>query len=238
MTGATDVLVLAPHPDDAEIACGGTILQLTRAGRRVVVVDFTRGEKGSRGDAATRAREAEAAAQVLGLAARENLGLPDTELRDDDAALRAVLGAIRRHRPALLLAPHGADPHPDHAAAHAISRRAWFHAGLRHVLPDCGPAFRPERVLWYPGNELVAPSVVVDIGSVVADKMRAIACYASQVEGSERAHFVHKLDPIERVELRDRYYGSRAGVRVGEAFVADGGVRLASATALVDGPLA
>ncbi len=233
MSAQVDVLVLAPHPDDAEIACGGTILQFTRAGKRVVVCDLTRGEKGSRGTAQARAKEAEAAALLMGLSARENLGLPDTELRDDEAALRAVLGAIRRHRPALLLAPHQSDPHPDHTAAHAICQRAWFHAGLKNVLPDLGAPFRPERLLWYPGNDLVAPSVVVDITDVLADKMAVIRCYASQMEGLDRSHFVHKLDPMERVELRDRYYGSRVGVRGGEGFVGEGGVRVTDALHLL-----
>jgi bacillithiol biosynthesis deacetylase BshB1 len=223
---SADVLVLAPHPDDAEIACGGTMLKLVRKGLRVAVVDLTRGEKGSRGSAEVRAREADAAAKKLGLLARENLGLPDTELADDARALRAVLPVIRRYRPALLLAPHSSDHHPDHAAAHAICRRAWFHAGLKQVLPDAGAAFRPERVLWYPGNDLVPPSIVVDISDVVADKLAAIKCYVSQMEGRERAHFVHRLDPLERVELRDRFYGSRVGVRAGEGFVGDGGVRV------------
>ncbi|MEZ5966601.1 MAG: bacillithiol biosynthesis deacetylase BshB1 [Planctomycetota bacterium] len=229
-----DVLVLAPHPDDAEIACGGTILLLTRQGKRVVVVDLTRGEKGSRGDAATRAREAEAAAKALGLHARENLGLPDTELRDDAQALAAVLGAIRRHRPSLLFAPHAQDPHPDHGAAHTICRRAWFHAGLTNVLPEAGPPHRPARVLWYPGNDLVAPSVVVDIGGVLEDKMAAVRCFASQVSGVDRAHFVHRLDPLERVRLRDQYYGSRVGVRAGEGFVAEAGALLRDPAALLD----
>lgn len=230
---STDVLVLAPHPDDAEIACGGTILRLTQSGRRVVVVDLTRGEKGSRGDAASRLREADAAAKLMGLAGRENLGLPDTELRDDASALGPVLATIRRHRPALLLAPHAQDAHPDHAAAHAICRRAWFHAGLKNVLPELGLPFRPPRLLWYPGNDLVAPSVVVDIGAVVDAKLDVVRCYASQIAGIDREHFVHRLDPIERVRLRDQYYGSRVGVRAGEGFVAEAGLRLSDPAALL-----
>lgn len=233
MSTAVDVLVLAPHPDDAEIGCGGTILKLTRQHRSVAVVDMTRGEKGSRGDAPTRAREAETAAAKMGLSARENLGLPDTELCDDEQALRAVLGAIRRYRPALLFAPHAQDPHPDHAAAHAICRRAWFHAGLKNVLPDLGAPFRPDRVLWYPGNDLVPASVVIDISDVAAQKLELVRCYGSQVSAGERAHFVHKLDPIERVELRDRLYGSRAGVRAGEGFVAENGLRLSDPQTLL-----
>lgn len=231
---AVDVLVLAPHPDDAEIACGGTILRLTRQGRSVAVVDFTRGEKGSRGDAQARAREAAAAGKMLGLSARENLGLPDTDLRDDQAALRGVLTAIRRHRPALLLAPHARDLHPDHSAAHAICRRAWFHAGLKNVLADAGEPFRPRRLLWYPGNDLIDPSVVVDISDLASDKLDVVRCYESQVAGQDRSHFVHQLDPIERVELRDRYYGSRVGVRAGEGFVGEGGVRIRDPQSLLD----
>lgn len=228
-----DVLVVAPHPDDAEIACAGSILQLVAAGRRVVVADLTRGEKGSRGDATTRAREADAASKALGLTARENLGLPDTEVCDDAASARALIDLLRRLRPALLLAPHDRDFHPDHVAAHALCRRAFFLSGLRHVHPDLGAPHRPQRVLWYPGNDLVEASVVVDISAVAERKLDVIRCYASQTDGADNAHFVNRLGPLERVDLRDRFYGLRIGARAGEGFVADNAFGLRDASGLL-----
>jgi bacillithiol biosynthesis deacetylase BshB1 len=221
-----DALVLAAHPDDAEIHCGGTILKLVAAGRRVVLADMTRGEKGTRGTAELRAAECAAATAMLGVAARENLALPDTALRDDDAALAAVLGAIRRHRPRLMFAPWPKDLHPDHEATGKVARRAWFHAGLRNVHPELGEPFRPGMLLFYPSHDAVEPTLCVDITDHVDAKQQVIACYASQIAASQRTHLVRGLDPMERALAADRFHGSRVGCKAAEPFVHDGPLRV------------
>ena len=112
---ACDLLVLAPHPDDAELHCGGTIAAQVRQGATVVVVDATAGELGSRGSREDRAREAVAAGEVLGLTGRHNLGLPDGGLLGcQDELLKAIVECLRRHRPRLVLSLHGHARHPDH----------------------------------------------------------------------------------------------------------------------------
>jgi len=170
VTDRADALFLAAHPDDAEIACGGTILRLVAAGRRVVVVDLTRGEMATRGTPELRAQEAAAATERLGVALRENLGLPDGRLTDDEPSVGTVVEVLRRHRPALLFAPVEADAHPDHAAAARIAGKAFFTAGLRRAHPGTGEAFRPRLLLRYPGNDAVPATFCVATSEFVAGK--------------------------------------------------------------------
>lgn len=240
---ALDLLAFAPHPDDVELFCGGTVAAMARRGYRVGVIDLTRGERASRGDVAIRAAEAAAAAEVLGLTLRANLGLPDTGLRaDDEAQIRAVVRALRRHRPELVLAPWRHDRHPDHTACHGLVERALLFAGLARydlgpddaVATDGAPALpphRPRQVLYYPMRELAEPTLVVDISDDVVTKCAAIACHASQV-GVEagpagvgtagRDHAPTLLASslsMAALDARDRMAGALIGTAYGEPFV-------------------
>jgi len=231
MTVNADLLVLAPHPDDAEICCGGLILQLTSSGRRVVVADLTRGEKGSFGTPQQRLAECEAATAVLELHRRVNLELPDTGLRDDDDAVRAVIEVLRAERPRVLAAPLEHDAHPDHAATGRIARRAWFLAGLKNAFADAGEAWRPRHLLRYPLHDVVEPTFCVDIAAVADRKLEAVRCYASQIGGA--AGVRTGLDPLQRAEARDRYFGSRIGTRAAEPYATDGPLALENITCLL-----
>lgn len=223
------LLVVGAHPDDAEIGCGGLILRLTRAGHRVAVVDCTRGESASRGSVEQRAAEAAQAADRLGLCGRENLGLPDGFVEDDDTALRALVAVLRRLRPQLLLAPHPVDAHPDHVVVAQACRRAFFHAGLARIWPELGAAGRPRALLRYAGNDLAGPpTVCVDIAGVAADKRAVLECYQSQIGRGEagRAHYLRGADHVERAEVRDRYFGMLCGCGAAEPLWSEGPVSL------------
>lgn len=230
-----DALVVGAHPDDAEIGCAGAMLRMTDAGLRVAVVDCTRGESASRGTPALRAEEAARAAALLGLCARQNLGLPDGRVADDEAALRALVGALRRLRPRLLLAPFPIDAHPDHEAVAAACRRAFFHAGLRNLLPELGPPWRPRALLRYAGNDGAVPTFCVDIDVLVDRKRAVLECYASQIGRSpdERAHYLRGADHVERALVRDRYYGTLCGCGHAEPFWTDGPFALDALAPLV-----
>jgi len=175
VSSTLDVLVLAAHPDDAEIGCAGTIRRCAQAGARVGIVDLTRGEAGTLGTVEERANEAAAAAKLLGVARRENLGLPDGAIAEDDSAMTAVIRMLRQLRPTLLLAPFERDVHPDHVATSRIARRAFFHAGLARVRPDLGAAARPKALLFYPALEAVEPTFCVDISPVMDEKRGEMA---------------------------------------------------------------
>ncbi len=216
------VLAVGPHPDDVEIACGGTLLLLRQAGIACAIVDLTRGEMGSRGTAEDRDREAKAAATRLSLRLRRNLGLPDTGVRDDDHATGLLVAQIRELRPQLLLAPVADDVHPDHTAAAHLAARAFFLAGLRHHLPAAGPAFRPRLLLRYPGNRPITATLCIDITAVAEQKAELIRCYQSQLGIAGAGHFVQGTDLLGRAQARDRYWGSAIGVAAAEAFCSDG----------------
>jgi bacillithiol biosynthesis deacetylase BshB1 len=213
-----DYLVIAPHPDDAELGAGGAILLLRSQGAGVGVLDLTDGEPTPHGSPEIRRRETEAATGVLGLSWRGNLGLPNRSLVADLEARRRLAVALRQLRPRFLLAPYWEDAHPDHVAASALVDAARFWAKLtRTDMP--GEPHYPERIIYYFSVHLrlhARPSFVLDITPHMDAKMRAIACYHSQfVEGRPTA------PPTLLDELRDRarYWGWAIGAGYGEPFV-------------------
>ena len=217
-----DALVVAAHPDDAEISVGGTILRLVRAGGRVGVVDLTRGEMGSRGSRTDRDAEAAAAGAILGLALRVNLDLPDGRVQSGLEVRERLAALVREHAPDLLLAHHERDHHPDHEAAGRIAGEAWYLAGLRRLAEEDGgpPAHRPRLLLRFAGHVPFDAPLVVDVGAVWEDKRRAVLAYASQLrpedEGDEGAHLLFGADVLQRMETKARYWGERIGARFGE----------------------
>ena len=224
-----DLLVLAPHPDDAELGCGGLLLRASRNGARAVVVDCTRGESGTRGTPEGREQEARDASELIGLHGRENLGLPDGRIPDDDESVGVVVGAIRRHRPRFFFAPLPHDIHPDHETVASLAKKAFFLSGLRKRFPEAGEAFRPELMLRYGGNDDPSPpTLCVDITNELPDKLRAIGCFRSQVpeRRADRGHYVKGLGPLERTETRDRFFGSQVGVDAAEPLWCEGPLRL------------
>jgi len=222
----TDLLVFAPHPDDAEIGCGGTIHAHVARGASVVVIDATRGEMGSRGTPQERARESEAAGRVLGLSARENLDLPDGHLRGEDHQARAlVIDAIRRHRPAAVLCIGANARHPDHLALHQLVTPAIKAAALHRLpSPSGAPAHATAR-LWYYEAELPAPpSFLVPLSAENwAAKRAAIACYGSQLHrpgATGPATAIASEGFLDAIDARGRYWGFAAGSAYAEAFIA------------------
>jgi N-acetylglucosamine malate deacetylase 1 len=218
-----DLAAICAHPDDAELAMGGTLAREAARGRRVALVDLTRGEAGSRGTPEIRAAEAQAAAAILGAAHREALGLPDGALASHPEARDRVVEALRRLRPRIVLLQHWEQRHPDHAAASRLVYDAAFVAGLRAYRPELGAAFRPAKLIYaLPTTEGadLAPSFVVDITPTFETKMRAIAAFASQFTPAPGEATSLPLDRFrEHVELAAQRNGQSIRVRHGEAFV-------------------
>jgi bacillithiol biosynthesis deacetylase BshB1 len=225
MVSETDVVAFGAHPDDVELGCGGTVARLAAAGLRVAIADLTAGELGTRGDRATRRREAEAAASLLGVERRECLRLPDGGLSPcDPQQVAAVVREIRRRRPRAVLVPDRDDPHPDHRAAAGLLERAVFLSGVRAARPEAGEAWRPRLVLAYPGpRQLLEPSVVVDVSAVYGRKRDAILAHASQFDPARgvRTHLASGYFTAA-IEGRDRAAGNTVGVEFGEGFRAPG----------------
>jgi len=210
-----DILVISPHPDDAELGIGGTIRVMLDRGLTVGVLDLTDGEPTPRGSPEIRARETAAATAALGIPWRENLGLPNRRLRATLSARAAVAGVIRRTRPRWLFAPHWIDAHPDHVAATRLAEAGRFWAKLTQCdLP--GDPWHPERIFYYDCVHLRSvrrPAFVVDITTTVEVKRRALACYASQFSTDPPRPTV-----LDRVAAADAWWGSRIGSVAGEAF--------------------
>jgi bacillithiol biosynthesis deacetylase BshB1 len=161
-----DLAAVCAHPDDAELIMGGTIARETGRGRRVALVDLTRGESGSRGTPETRAAEAAEAARILGVAHRESLGLPDAGLAVVPEQKDPLVAVLRRLRPQVVLLQHWEQRHPDHAAASRLVYDACFLAGLRNYRSDLGPPHRPRKLIYavtMTEATEVAPTFVVDI---------------------------------------------------------------------------
>jgi bacillithiol biosynthesis deacetylase BshB1 len=215
-----NVLAFGAHPDDVELFCGGIVIRLGELGYTTGVVDLSRGEKASHGNPDERARESEAASRELGLAWRDNLELPDTELAPTHEQTVRVVAALRKHRPEIVLAPWREDRHPDHGAASELVTRAVFFAGVQRFSPDAGERFVPRQLLYYAMRHRMTPSFVVDTSSVAARKARAIACYQSQITrraGDDVPTLISAPGATTAIEARDRYYGSMIGVSHGEA---------------------
>jgi N-acetylglucosamine malate deacetylase 1 len=210
-----DALVIAPHPDDAELGMGGTIALLLARGLRVGVLDLTDGEPTPRGSVEIRARETALATAALGIPWRENLGLPNRRLRATLAARGLLAGAIRRTRPRWLFAPHWVDAHPDHVAATRLVEAARFWAKLTKCdLP--GEPWHPQRIFHYGCVHLRTvsrPAFIVDISDHWEAKRRSLAAYASQFPADAPRPTV-----LERVATGDAWWGSLIGAAHGEPF--------------------
>jgi bacillithiol biosynthesis deacetylase BshB1 len=219
-----DIAGFCAHPDDAELIMGGTVAREAAAGRRVALVDLTKGECGSRGTPETRAAEAAEAARILGVVHRETLDLPDAALSASSVEQRDVIvAAIRRLRPSIVILQHWLQRHPDHAAASRLIYQASFVAGLRNYRPDLGPAFRPRKLAYavtMTETTEVAPTFVVDVTDMFATKMKAIRAFASQFTAPPGEPVPLPFDSFQdAVELAGRRHGQRIGVRYGEGFV-------------------
>src|SRR5438128_6503631 len=181
-----DYLIIAPHPDDAELGAGGTLLLLKAQGAQVGVLDLTNGEPTPYGSPEIRQRETDAASAVLGLDWRGNLGLPNRSLVADLEARHRLAGVLRQVRPRYLFAPYWDDAHPDHVAASALVDAARFWAKLTRTDLPGEPHF-PRRIVYYFSIHLRVhprPSFILDVSAHIDIKMRALACYRSQlIEG-------------------------------------------------------
>jgi len=218
---AVDILAVAAHRDDVELTCGGTLIAAARGGRRTAVLDLTEGETGTRGSAALRASEAEAAAEVLGLASRANLGLPDAALVNSPETRLQLAIAIRRLQPRVVIAPPLEGRHPDHRVAGQLVRDACFIAGLAKLAPEV-PAHRPRKIIHALTfrEDPVKPTFVVDVSDVFEEKLRAIRCYASQFDGAVQGGEVYPTgEPLyEVVRHQSAHYGSLIRTRYGEPY--------------------
>lgn len=223
-----DVLAIGTHPDDVEITCGGTLLCLVGAGRRVAILDFTCGQMGTRGSAEIRRREAQAAARALGVLHRTTLDGPDGLVQADLEGRRIIIEALRAYRPHTVLAPPEDELHPDHAAVGRLVSAAVYPAGFARY-PAAGEPHRPSQVWRYPGRRRFEPLLAVNVSEVIERKFAAVRCYASQLydpASSAPVTNISQPDFLEVIRARNRADGARVGARYAETFACDGLLRI------------
>lgn len=227
-----DVLVLSPHPDDAEISVGGMILRSKSQGMTVGVLDLTSGEPTPFGTLEKRAAETQAATEILDLDWRHNLGLPNRSLQANLEARRALAGILRQTRPKFLFAPYWDDVHPDHTAASQLADDARFWAKLsKSDLP--GEPYWPPKMYYFWSIHLrihPKPSFVLDISEHIDRKMEAIRCYESQFLTGRQPQFPTPLDDIRD---RARYWGWTIGKGFAEPFASREEIGLNNLSSLV-----
>jgi len=216
-----DILAIAAHRDDVELTCGGTLIKAGSLGRATAVIDLTAGELGTRGSAQLRGEEADKAAKVMGLSARENLGLPDGGVVNSPETRARLAVAIRKYKPQVVIAPSLHGKHPDHTVAAQLIRDACFVAGLKKVEPDV-PVHRPRKLIHCLAyrEDNIKPTFVVDISDAFEKKLEAVKCYGSQFDEATWAGEVFPNgEPLyDIIRHQAAHYGSLIRTRYGEPF--------------------
>lgn len=221
-----DILAIAAHPDDVELACAGTLMVHAAQGMKVGVLDLTRGELGTRGTPEIRAAEAADAAVVMGLSVRDNLGLADGFFRNDTEEQLKLIAAIRKYQPDIVLANAFEDRHPDHGRAARLIADSCFLAGLRRIETfDNGEpqaAWRPKQVFHFLQDRFEEPDFVIDVSTVIERKKEAIRAYKTQflaaAADSEPKTYISSSAFFDGVIARDATFGKMVGVPYAEGF--------------------
>ncbi|HJP62627.1 MAG TPA: bacillithiol biosynthesis deacetylase BshB1 [Mucilaginibacter sp.] len=221
-----DILVLPVHPDDAELGCAGVILKEVANGKQVGIVDLTRGELGTRGTPEIRNKEASLAAEILGLAVRDNLGIPDGFFENTKQYQLKVIGAIRKYQPKIIITNAYHDRHPDHGRASELVEASAFLSGLRKVETfDDGKlqnAWRPDLVLHFIQDNYIQPDILVDITDHWDKKVESINAFGSQFYNpnweSEPQTYISSPEFIAVIDARAREFGKSIGVKYAEGF--------------------
>lgn len=220
-----DILVLAAHPDDAELGCGGTIAKHIAMNQKVGIVDFTRGELGTRGTPETRDQEAAASSKILGLSIRENLGFRDGFFEIDEQHQLEVIRVIRKYKPEIVLANAIMDRHPDHGKGAELAFKACFMAGLNKIETidaDLKQApWRPKVLYHYIQSQMIKPDFVVDVSDFWKKKMESVMAYKSQFHdpnSSEPETYISSQGFLNMLESRGVELGHAIGASYGEGF--------------------
>ena len=215
-----DILAFGAHPDDVELFAGGTLAKMAALGHSTGIVDLSRGESGTRGTPALRKKEAAGAAKILGVKVRENLGLPDGDIRVTAEARLKIIRVLRKYRPLIVLTHYWDDRHPDHVNTSRLVAEAVHHSGLAKI--ETGQMrYRPPTLLFFKLPTNVVPSFVIDVSDFVEQRSAAIAAYRSQLFDPASLDPPTNLshpDFLTHIENVHSFYGTLIGKRKGEAF--------------------
>ncbi|QNF35914.1 bacillithiol biosynthesis deacetylase BshB1 [Adhaeribacter swui] len=221
-----DILAFSSHPDDIELSCAGTLIAHVRAGKKVGIIDLTKGELGTRGTPEIREAEAKAATAIMGLDVRKNLGFADGFFKNDREHQLEVVKALRQYQPEIVIANAITDRHPDHGRGSIVVSEACFLAGLKQI-KTTGPdgqmqeAWRPKAVYHYIQDRFIQPDFVMDITPFWDIKLQAIRAFKSQFfdpNNTEPNTYISQPNFLNFIEARSRDMGHMIGTTFGEGF--------------------
>ncbi len=221
-----NILAIGAHPDDVELSCAGTLLVHQKRGFTTGIIDLTRGEMGTRGTPEQRQEEATASAKILGLTARENLGLDDSFFENNKENQLKMVQMIRKYQPDFVISTAQYDRHPDHGRAALLTEEACFLSGLKKVETFSGSGeeqkpWRPKRLFSAIQSTSLTPDFFVDISEVMEERMQAIRAYKSQFfdpNSKEPQTYISRPEFMEMISARAQEYGHRIQVKYAEGF--------------------
>lgn len=221
-----DIIAFGVHPDDVELSCAGVLLAEKNNGKKIGIIDLTQGELGTRGDAVTRMQEAAAAAKILGVEIRDNLGMADGFFQNDEAHQRKIIESLRTYQPEIILCNATSDRHPDHGRSAKLVEDAAFLSGLGKIetVKDglSQAPWRPKYVLHYIQDRFLQPDFVMDITTVFEKKLEAIKAYTSQFHNGQAdgpQTYISTPDFLDSVVYRHKWFGKMIGVKYAEGFI-------------------
>lgn len=227
-----DILFIAAHPDDVELCCAGTVFRHIALGHSVGIIDLTAGELGTRGSASIRAEESAAASEIMGIAVRENLGLPDGFFDFSKANKESIIKAVRKYKPEIVITNAIRDRHPDHGRASQLVEESCFLSGLPKIeLEEQGAkleAWRPKKLYHMIQDNYISPDICVDITPYIEQKTEAVMAYRSQFFDplSNEPHTpISGLDFQDFLKARAREMGRLIGVEYAEGYTMKGAVK-------------
>lgn len=223
-----DILAFGAHPDDVELGCSGTIAKEISLGKKVGIIDLTRGELGTRGSAEIRDNEAKKAAELLGISIRENLGFRDGFFVNDEKHQLEIIKMIRKYQPEIVLCNAIHDRHIDHGKGSKLVSDACFLSGLRKIETELNgenqQSWRPKVVYHYIQWENIEPDFVVDISGFMQHKIDAVMAYDSQFynpDSKEPISPITSKNFLDSVTYRAQDLGRLVGVDFAEGFTTE-----------------
>ncbi len=216
-----DILVFGAHPDDVELGCAGTVIKEVQRGKKVGIIDLTRGELGTRGSLESRDTETKAANEIMGIAVRENMNFKDGFFKDNKQHKLALIKKIRKYRPEIVITNAISDRHPDHSRGSQITVESCFLAGLEKIDTD-QDAWRPRAIYHYIQFNNLTPDLVVDISKQMKLKLKAVKAYTTQFynpDNEESETIISKKGFLESVTYRAKDLGRQSNCEYAEGFI-------------------
>ena len=217
-----DILVFGAHPDDVELGCGGVVIKEVQKGKKVGIIDLTRGELGTRGTSETRNAETKAATEIMGVTIRENMDFKDGFFKDDEQHKLALIKKIRQYCPDIVITNAVSDRHPDHGRSSQITVDACFLSGLEKI--ETGQeVWRPKAIYHYIQFNNLSPNIVVDITKQMDAKLLAVRSYTTQffnADSKESETIISSQGFLDSVSYRAKDLGRQSGCEYAEGFLA------------------